>query len=64
MSISILLLCVLLFYKFDATKGKAILFYKNKKFKMTLDTENLESTIKLIDILELNNYRRLTNSND
>ncbi|NHN26585.1 hypothetical protein FIA58_012945 [Flavobacterium jejuense] len=63
MSISILFLCILLFYKFDSIKGKAILFYKNKKFKMTLDTENFESTIKLIDILQLNKYRRLTNPN-
>lgn len=60
MSIYLLILCVLLFYKFEALKAKAILFYKNKKIKLSLNDENLESTIQLIDILRFNYYKKLT----
>ena len=60
MGIYFLVLCVLLFYKFEALKANAILFYHNKKLKLNLNDKNLESTIALIEILRLNYYKKTT----
>ena len=56
-------LCIVLFYKFDTIKANAIFFCKDKKIKIALDNEDLESTIALIDMLQLIKYKKLT-SND